>query len=83
MGDWGAGVTDVGDLFKSTAFDPETVKVLCEAYDRACKSLHDTGQPYIVNEVIATSIIALAKAGERDPARLCEGALKALPIKEI
>ena len=76
-------MSSVVDLFYAGAFDPETVKVLCDAYDRACKSLHDTGQPYIVSEVMAQRIIALAKAGERDPDRLCEGALNALPNKAV
>ncbi|MGA6940160.1 MAG: hypothetical protein WB041_33010, partial [Pseudolabrys sp.] len=68
----------VRNLFYDTAFDPETVKALCDAYDRACTSLHDRGQPDIVNEVIAERIISLAKKGERDPDKLCEGALVAL-----
>ena len=68
----------VRNLFYGTAFDPETVKSLCDAYDRACTSLHDRGQPDIVNEVIAERIISLAKKGERDPDKLCEGALVAL-----
>ena len=76
-------MSSVVDLFYTGAFDPETVKVLCDAYDRACKSLHDRGQPYIVSEVMAQRIIALAKAGERDPDRLCDGALKALPNKAV
>ena len=42
------------------------------------KALHDAGQPEIVNQVIAERIMALAKQGERDPDRLCEGALSAL-----
>jgi hypothetical protein len=76
---WGTPrMTTVVDLFRN-AFDPETVKTLCEAYDKACKQLHDTGQPYLVSEVIAQRIIATAKRGERDPERLCEVALKALP----
>jgi hypothetical protein len=79
----GAAMSNVVDLFHTTAFDPETVKVLCDAYDRACQSMHDTGQPYIVSEIIALNIIALAKAGERNPDRLCEGALKALPNKAV
>ena len=69
---------EVRHLFYSTAFDPETVKALCDAYDRACKSLHDAGRPDVVNEVIAQRIIALAKQGERDPDKLCAGALGAL-----
>jgi hypothetical protein len=65
-------------LFTTGAFDPETVKTLCDAYDRCSKALHDAGQPEIVNQVIAERIMALAKQGERDPDRLCEGALSAL-----
>ena len=83
--DWnGAQAFTMGtiqDLFRGTAFDPETVKTLFDAYDKARKSLHDTGQPPIVNEIIAQRIIALAQQGERDPDRLCAGALSALGNK--
>ena len=68
-------MSNILDLFKSTSFDPETVKVLCDAYDKARASLRDTGQAHIVNEVIASRIIAMAKQGERDPDRLCAKAL--------
>ena len=68
---------EVRHLFYSTAFDPETVKALCDAYDRACQLLHDAGRPDVVNEVIAERIISLAKQGERDPDKLCAGALVA------
>jgi hypothetical protein len=63
------------ECFKEAAIDPETIALLCAAYDKACKSLHDTGQPTLVNEIIAQRIIALAKQGERDPDKLCGGAL--------
>jgi hypothetical protein len=69
------------DLFRATAFDPETVRTLCDAYEKARKSLHDTGQPRIVSEIIAQRIIALARQGERDSDRLCAGALIALGNK--
>jgi hypothetical protein len=74
-------MSNIIDLFKTTAFDPESVKLLCEAYDKACSSLHDTGQPYIVREVIASRIIAMAKQGERDPDRLCAYAVMGLDFK--
>jgi hypothetical protein len=35
------------------------------------------GQPYVINEVIARRIISLARQGERDVDKLCEGALGA------
>lgn len=71
------------ELFRAAAFDADTVQTLCDAYEKARKSLHDTGQPQIVNEIIAQRIIALAKQGERDPNRLCAGALSALGNKAV
>jgi hypothetical protein len=35
-------------------FDDSATKVMGEAFDAACKDLHDTGQPSIVYEVVAT-----------------------------
>lgn len=69
---------EIIDLFRAAAFDPEAVAVLCAAFDKARKSLHDTGQPALVQEVIARRIIESAKRGERDPDKLCEEALAAL-----
>jgi hypothetical protein len=71
-------MTNVVHLFRATSFDPETVKLLCEAYDKAMASLHDAGQPQIVHEVIAQRIITDAKQGERDVDRLCANALMGL-----
>ena len=79
----GKFVASVFQLFRSTAFDPETIRTLGDAYERARRSLHDTGQPDLVKEVIAQRIIALAEEGERDPEKLCEGALSALGSKAI
>ena len=74
-------MSSVVDLFQSTAFDPETVKVLCDAYDKARASMHDAGQPQVVHEVMAQRIISLAKQGERDPKRLTAAALTGLGDK--
>jgi len=49
-----------------------------EAFDAACKALHDTGQPTVVHEVMARRIIAAARKGERDVGRLRSAALEAL-----
>lgn len=70
----------IRDLLEGAAFDPETIQALCAAYDKAKKELHDTGQPDVVREVIASKIIKLAETGERDPDRLCSGALSAIRI---
>jgi hypothetical protein len=58
-------------------FDDHATKVMGEAFDAACKDLHDTGQPSIVYEVVATRIIEIAKSGERDPEKLRDWALTA------
>ena len=76
-------MSKVVPLFEKTDFDPETVNVLALAYEKARKSLHDKGQPALVQEIIAARIIAAAKTGERDPDRLCESALVALGNKAV
>jgi hypothetical protein len=70
-------------LFQKAALDSETVAILSHAFELARKSLYDTGQPYMVQRIIAERIIAAAKQGERDPEKLCESALKALGNKAV
>jgi hypothetical protein len=60
-------------------FDDETTRMMGEAFDAARKGLHDTGLPARVYEIIAKRIIAAAKKGERDPMRLRDAGLTALP----
>jgi len=68
---------------KMTAeFSPEAMKSMSEAYENACRSIHDWGQPVIMREVIARRIIQLARTGDRDPDQLCERALKSLGFSE-
>jgi hypothetical protein len=63
-------------------FDSEATAAMAEAYDKACQSMHDWGQPVIIGEIIARRIIQLAAEGERDPDELCERALKSLGFSE-
>jgi hypothetical protein len=49
---------------------------MTEALEAALKKLGDIDQPDVVREIIAGRIIAVAKLGERDPARLLEAALR-------
>jgi hypothetical protein len=58
------------------AFDPETIATMSEVLEAACEKVGDTDQPEVAREVIAGRIIAAAKLGERDPARLLEAALR-------
>jgi hypothetical protein len=57
------------------SFDAATTRAMGEAYDKAYRMLHDKGQPHIVQEVIARSVIKVAKTGERDPDKICERVL--------
>jgi hypothetical protein len=60
-------------------FDGETIRRMGIAFEIALASLGatlDSDDP--VRAELARSIIVVAEAGERDPERLCDGALKAL-----
>ena len=59
-------------------FDDAVTKVIGEAFDTACRAMHDAGQPEVVYEVLAKRIIAAASKGERDVGRLRQTALAAL-----
>jgi len=75
-------MVQVVELFRAAGFDTQTIVLLLEAYEKARKSLHDTGQP-VVTEIIFQRIIALAKQGERAPDKLCADALSALGNKAV
>jgi hypothetical protein len=63
----------------SQPFDPETIRLMGLAFEMALASFRlipDYADP--IREVIARKIIELAKEGERDPERLCDGSLKDL-----
>ena len=66
---------------KRSVFDDELTKLMGEAFDAACRGLHDKGQPAIVQEVLAKRIINAARRGERDPKRLLEAALSVIKPK--
>ena len=60
-------------------FDPTATHVMGQAFDCACRSLHEIGQlDNALKEVIAKRIVELARDGERDPDKLCEHALQTL-----
>ena len=58
-------------------FDPETTRLLGIAFETAIQALHNWGVIDPPRETIARAIIEFAKAGERDPERLCDLALEA------
>ena len=59
-------------------FDAETVRLMGIAYEMALVALLQRRREDQLREATAHKIIELAKAGERDPERLCEGALKGI-----
>jgi hypothetical protein len=71
----------IDDDSPAGVFDDRATKVMGEAFDAACKDLHDTGQPDLVYEAIAKRIIEAAKSGERDPEKLRDWALTAFGRK--
>jgi hypothetical protein len=56
--------------------DPETIRVMGIAFEMALIALRLGDRGDLANEIVAQKIIALAKAGERDPERLCDGVIK-------
>jgi hypothetical protein len=63
-------------------FDDGLTKLMGEAFDAACRELHDKGQPSIVHEVMAKRIIDAVKRGERNRGRLRDVALSAIPSRK-
>jgi hypothetical protein len=57
-------------------FGPEAIAEMGKILDAAFEKLQDTGEPDVVRERIAMRIMAAAKFGERDPARLLQAALR-------
>jgi hypothetical protein len=74
-------MTHLVRLLQGQSFDPETIEVMGQAYDKAKRRLHDTGQPELVQEVIARRIIDIVAAGDRDPDQIAKRALQALGVE--
>ena len=70
-------------LIQNVGFDDAATSAMGEAFDNACKSLRNFGSACTVREIIAERIIAAAKNGERDPARLYEQALIPFGIEDM
>ena len=60
------------------SFGPEDVAHLTAAYEAALGQLGLNARSDSMRTTVATLVIELAKTGERDPERLCEGTLKIL-----
>jgi hypothetical protein len=64
------------------AFEPEATAAMGEAFDTACKELHEGGEPE-VRKLIAQRIIAAARRGELDPVRLRMAALSWIIVAQM
>jgi hypothetical protein len=73
-------MADVLPFTRHAIFDPDAAAALGAAYDKAIRSLGGGNPPKIVEELIATRIVAQAAQGERDPRRLCEAALRGISL---
>ena len=64
-------------------FGPEATAAMGEAFEAACKELHDVGQLQMVRKVIAQRIIAAARRGELDQVRLRTAALSWIIVTQM
>jgi len=65
-------------LFRSQAFEPETIATLTSAYADVCRALGVRDRDEQQANAVAKKIIEFAQRGERDPVRLRESVLRAL-----
>jgi hypothetical protein len=63
---------------KRSDFDDTLTKLMGEAFEAACRQLHEKGMPPVIQEILAKRIIEAAQRGERDPQRLRDAALSAI-----
>ena len=63
-------------FLEGAAFEPETTKAMAAAYEEALRALGIADRADPRTEIIARRIIASATAGEDDPVRLREAALR-------
>ena len=68
----------IGQFLNDENFDPETTRVMGVAFEMTRVALGVADRLDHVNEVVANTIMELAKQGERNPDLLCERALKGL-----
>ena len=70
-------------LIKESAFGPDQIKVMAEAYEATLKALHLQAGTNPINELIAKKIIGIVQANEHDPKRICARTIKELGIQDL
>ena len=61
-------------------FEPETIRLMGLGFEMTMVGLRLADRDDVSKETVARKIIAVAKAGERDPERLCESVLKEFQV---
>ena len=74
----GNGVMPIRRLLHESAFAPQEVQVLSDAFEAALRELRLVDRTDPAVELVAKRIIQMAQQGERDPVRLREGAVKGI-----
>jgi hypothetical protein len=67
-------MSNPNQFFQDLSFDPEEITAVNKAYELACQTLRNIGQPEVDREIIAAKICQAAESGERDarkPLRAC------------
>jgi hypothetical protein len=65
-------------LLKGTAFGPDEIRILNEAYKSALRSLSLVDRNDPLTEIVARKVIDLGRSGLTDPAQIATIAVKAL-----
>ncbi|HET7681078.1 MAG TPA: hypothetical protein VFK79_13220 [Xanthobacteraceae bacterium] len=66
------------DLLKGCSFDTETIVVITEAFETACRDLGLIDRRDPITETLALKIIEAAQSGERDPDIIRQQAMDSL-----
>ena len=77
----GAGIMSFVDLLEDLSFDSETIEVITEAFETACRDLRLTDRRDPITETLALKIIEAAQTGERDPDLIRQQAMESLAGK--
>jgi hypothetical protein len=68
-------------IFRDAAFDPESLKSLCKAYDIAARMLREqNGGTVGSSEILARRVIDVAERGVHDPKAIARSALAAMSL---
>ena len=68
-------------LLEGCSFDAETIVVITEAFETACRDLRLTDRRDPITETLALKIIEAARTGERDPNAIRQHAMASLAVK--